>query len=113
MVQEAPPTIAEAGIDTDVEKILADATAGAQRLIKEPTERWKERSNLITNDGVELPERVRVWRTLSGREAWLPTAQLRQHMAKKHPNGQKVFSATPIASSETYIDKTCDICLQR
>lgn len=113
MVQE-PQTMDELGISDDVEKLLKDAEAGARSLITEPTERWKSKSNLITNDGQPLPERVRVWRTQSGREAWLPTAMIRQMMAKKHSNGQPVFSRTPPEGKQLQpIDQGCDICLQR
>lgn len=116
------PTMTEAGIDGAVEKLLAgaeqeardDATKVMDSVATDPPERWKAKSNLITNNGQPMPERIRVWRTLSGREAFLPTVMIRQMMKKRHSNGKLVFSATPPEGVFAVpIDQSCDICAIR
>ena len=110
MPTNAPPTLAELGLEGDVEKVLDAAT----KTMTEPTQRWSQQSTLVTNAGKPLPERVRVWRSLSGREAWLPTAQIRHHMKKVHANGKPVFvSSPPEGVFAQPIDQSCDICQLR
>lgn len=116
MTQETitvPPTLDELGMTGDVEAILEAAENDAKGLMTEPSERWKSKSALITRDGQELPERVRVWRTQNGMEAWLPTAMISHHMRKTHANGQRVFSRTPIDTKAIPIDQSCEICSLR
>lgn len=105
------PTLEQLGLAGEAEEVL---DAAARSVIKEPTERWKARTPLITKDGEELPERVRVWRTINGREAWLPTAMIRRHMRKRHQDGTPVFTSKPPQGKYPEpIEQSCVICAVR
>lgn len=62
--------------------------------------------------GIALPERTRVYDTLTGNISMVPTAQLRYQLGKRRPDGSRVYSRTlpegivqPVPIAET-----CKIC---
>lgn len=103
------PTLAEIGMGSDVQKILE---ANAQEVIKEPTERWATSSSTVRYGDKKLPERVTVYRRLTGRAVELPTATISQSLAKKAPDGGPAFVRTQAeaATIPTFIDKVCEVC---
>ncbi len=68
---------------------------------------------MVRKGDVELPERVRYYRSANGWEAWLPTAQLVHHLSKRHPDGTPVFvKERPVFPQEEQYEESCPICLR-
>lgn len=103
------PTLAEIGLSSDVQKILE----AAQSVVTEPSERWAKESNTVRFGDKKLPERVTVYRRLTGRAAELATATISKSLAKKAPDGGPVFVRTQeecAVSVPAFVDQTCEVC---
>ncbi len=74
--------------------------------------RHRQPSSMVRKGDVELPERVRYYRSRNGWEAWLPTAQLVHHLSKRHPDGTPVFVKEKPAIAEELYEETCEVCLK-
>ena len=109
MVQPAP-TLDQIGASADVQKILEGA---AHEVIKERTERWQKQSSTVRYGDKMLPERVTVYRRLTGRAVELPTATIGQSLAKRAADGGAVFVRTQgecTGSPPAFIDRECEVC---
>lgn len=63
--------------------------------------------------GPEVPGRTRAWRTDDGREVWLPTVTLMQHLRKVRPNGESVFTLEkPRMAERVPLDIVCSVCVR-
>lgn len=107
---ERAPTLDEAGVSGDVDAILAAAT----ETVKEPDERWKKQSNLVRHGEQKLPERVTVYRRLTGRAVELPTATISQSLRKKAPDGGPAFvrTAAQAVTPPPFIKQECEVCTE-
>ena len=73
--------------------------------------RRHKQSTMVKAGGVELPERVRYYRSANGMEAWLPTAQLPKMLAKRHEDGSPVFvKEQPSFINENAYHGFCEVC---
>jgi hypothetical protein len=109
---EKAPTLDDIGISGDVQKILE---ASAQEIITEPEERWSKKSTMVRYGKKELPERVTVYRRLTGRAAEVPTATVGRTLQKIAPDGGPVFVRTLAQCAVTpppFIDRVCEVCAE-
>ena len=73
--------------------------------------RRHKQSTMVKSGGVDLPERVRYYRSINGIEAWLPTAQLPRMLAKRHEDGTPVFvKEQPAFVQEHAYEAVCEVC---
>ena len=73
--------------------------------------RRHKRATMVKSGGVDLPDRVRYYRSANGMEAWLPTAQLPRMLAKRHEDGTPVFvREQPTFVQEHAYEATCEVC---
>ena len=96
------PTVAELGIEADVEQLLAKLTAdgsytpdagpGEDLFAQQGTiiRHGRRRDSLATYQGNPLPDRVKVFDRL-GRPSLVDTGRLRYHLSKTGPDGRRVF----------------------
>lgn len=77
-------------------------------------EHFKNRS-MVKFRGQELPERTKVYDTRSGVSSMVPTAALRQQLAKRRRDGSRVYSLKfpEGVVMPTPIKDTCRICAER
>ncbi len=86
----------------DLQGETKDMIASTQTLTKK---------SMVRSNGVELPDRVRFYRSRGGWEAWLPTAQLIYHLSKRHDDGTPVFvKERPTEYDIPPIEETCGVC---
>ena len=97
----------------EVNAILDAAEGEVKQVIKEPTERWARESNVVKREGKKMPERVPMYRRLTGKLVMLPTATIGQSATKRYPDGSRVFvrKQEDCLQQPSPIDQTCDICL--
>ncbi len=107
---EAAPTLDELGVSGDVEKILAEAA----EVVTTPDERWSNASNVVRYGEKKLPERVTVYRRLTGRAVEVPTATIGQSLRKKAPDGGPAFVRTKAeaVTPPPFIEQECEVCVQ-
>jgi len=104
------PTLDELGVSGDVDKILA----AASEVVTEPSERWSKASNMVRYGEKQLPERVTVYRRLTGRAVELPTATIGVSLRKKAPDGGPAFVRTKeeAVTPPPFIEQECEVCLE-
>lgn len=82
-----------------------DKMVGASQQLKQ--------KSMVRSGNTVLPERVRFYRSQGGAEAWLPTAQLGHHLAKRHADGTAVFVKERTGPVPVPIDETCAVCARK
>ena len=107
---------------TEVAQAISELTEQAQKdalTAVDQSGALKERS-MVRSGSVTLPSRIRFYRSRGGGEAWLPTAQLTHHLAKRHPilegdplSGTAVFVREYTGPVKTPIEKTCEVCKEK
>lgn len=109
MTEGTAPTLDEIGVSGDVEAILS----AAAETVTEPSERWNRESKLVRHGEKRLPERVTVYRRLTGRAVELPTATIGVSLRKKAPDGKPAFVRTKeeAVTPPAFIDQECEVCL--
>jgi hypothetical protein len=80
---------------------LANVAVGTQTLMKKA---------MVRSGDVELPDRVKFYRSRNGWEAWLPTVQLLHHLKKRHSDGTPVFVKVRPGGDPEPIEQTCEVC---
>lgn len=112
MEDETSVQVAEAIADL-TEQAQKDAAlqADTQQMVGQ-SQTLKQKS-MVHSGGVELPARVKFYRSYGGDEVWLPTVQLAHHLAKRHTDGTPVFVRERPGPEPTPIDRTCPPCLDR
>lgn len=76
--------------------------------------RHRKNSSMVHRNGVELPERTKVYDAL-GRPSLVPTAQLQYHLSKRTIGGERAFYSRPPQGvpEQEFIEDTCEWCLKR
>lgn len=105
----AAPTLDELGVSGDVEAILQ----AAAETVTVPDERWKKESNVVRYGDKKLPERVTVYRRLTGRAVEVPTATVGQTLRKKAPDGGPAFvrNQADALKVQEFIPQECEVCV--
>lgn len=95
---------------------MADVTAELMELLAEnpdPNEP-KPQDLMRPNPTLHVEPRVKVYNRM-GEESWVPRKSLAYHLTKTDEQGNRAFFSQPPEGAKvvTYIDQTCEVCLER
>lgn len=102
-----------AEIAEEIESVLADKERQRKDrgIDNSPGMHFSQKSGITDAAGEEVDGRTRAWRTDDGREVLINTAELPHHLAKRFPNGNRVFVLRkPAMAERTPLDIECAIC---
>ena len=94
--------VAEAQNNPEAQSDVKSALAQSQTLTQK---------SMVRSQGVELPPRIKFYRSRGGAEAWLPTAQLTYHVSKRHEDGTPVFVKERLQPLPEWIEDQCEVCV--
>lgn len=103
------------GAEADWRANVPAGTVLAQGMVQGAPIQFLKGSSGVHARGVALPERFMAWDTRTGVSSMLPTAQMRQQLAKRRPDGSRVYTRVKPTDIEypVPIKETCKICYAR